>query len=950
MEEALKADAARDRVGHFRLLRHLGSGGQGTVHLAEDTRLHRNVALKILRERGGGHDDRIERFWREASIASRLDHPSICAIHEAGLIDGVPCIAMRYVDGESLAQRIARDWLHGPDPVAPTKISPPATGVPPSGSETVPMPVGAFPGAAPAHDVGCRGPRIDEVLLVIEQVARALDVAHDAGVIHRDIKPGNVMLARDGTPVILDFGLARADESSGPTLTATAQRTGTPAYMSPEQILLPGSSLDRRTDVYALGVVLFEWLTGRRPFEAPTLDALYHQILDSLPPDPRPWNGAVSRDLAAVVLAAIERERDRRYATAKAFADDLRAVRASLPVSVAHRSRIGRLTRWARQRPAAAALFAVLALGIPVVAGLAGWLWRNMPEVERARLQAAEVACDAEVEDAFVKLLDHDLIGAAAAFDRALALSPRADALAGAMVTCINRRDAAREVALADAHPELLAQSVALRAMRTQAAGVLTGDPRPIVFEKTGGQVTALDFFIRGCMETMQAERLPADAAKQALARFEAAIARAERPNRLFHMLAIRTAGEAGELAVLKRYCAAATSLWPRSVHVRLYCGTALSTFDERAALAELDEALRLRPGWVKAELLRAKVLLRRGDATAARAALETALGHEPDSAEVHNWLGVIDAQSGDDAAAVTHYRRAVDLSPEWVVPWTHLSTSLGRLDDLAGAMDAAEHATRCGPDSPIAWGDLGLARSALQENAGAAAAFRRAVELAPGDTLAACRLARELLTIGEFSEATRVLDAARAHSTPYDRWHEMIESLATRAASLEAGAAVAEVARARTREIDDETEAPVAAEVAARRGWFDVAFELFLRAEVAVPDLFDSGDPELGLLAARSAVAGLADATAPPRRDGSRLAAARRWLVALLGRHRSGLERDEIDISISHATFVGLRSARCFDAVRGERLTALEPAERKEWFALWADVDQFIVESAPRR
>ena len=246
----------REKLGPYQIVREIGRGGQGTVYLADDLSLGRPVALKVLEGFLGGNTEAIERFRREAEITSKLDTPGICAVYAIGEDRGSLWIAMRYVDGEPLAKTIAAR------------------------------------AAAAAPDRSPSGPRtrgeIASVLALFEQTARILHVAHENGVIHRDIKPGNVMVTKDGEPVVLDFGLAQDLGTEHPTLTATGSSVGTPAYMSPEQIATEHLRLDRRTDVYSLGVSLYESLTHERPFDAPTREGLYRAILTKDPTSSAP--------------------------------------------------------------------------------------------------------------------------------------------------------------------------------------------------------------------------------------------------------------------------------------------------------------------------------------------------------------------------------------------------------------------------------------------------------------------------------------------------------------------------------------------------------------------------------------------------------------------------------------------------------------------------------------
>jgi WD40 repeat protein/serine/threonine protein kinase len=332
--------AAEPRMlGHYRLLHEIGRGGQGQVLLAEDTRLKRKVALKIL---APGFDPKNrERFEREAAAASRLDHPGICAVYEAGDAEGTHYIAMRYVEGESLAQRIA-SAKEGKNESA----TPPAS--PPSGPST--------------------REEFATTLRFVERALRALHVAHEVGLIHRDVKPGNIMIDPNGEPVILDFGLAGDETGNLRTLTLSGDLMGTPAYMSPEQLAAHRIRLDRRTDVYSMGVTLYECLTLRRPFDAPTVGETYQRILATDPPDPRRRNPRISREITVILETALEKDRDRRYRTALDFADDLRRARNLEPIRARPAGLLLRFRRWTQRQPLVAAM--VLGLFLLLTAGL----------------------------------------------------------------------------------------------------------------------------------------------------------------------------------------------------------------------------------------------------------------------------------------------------------------------------------------------------------------------------------------------------------------------------------------------------------------------------------------------------------------------------------------------------------------------------------------------------
>src|SRR5688572_22722070 len=282
------ADTARTRMlGRYRLVRLLGSGGMGEVHLAENGE-GRRVALKLLRAERASSPEAIERFRREAEVLARLEHPGLVRVHEAGEQDGALFLAMDFVPGENLAERLQDERAAGR--------------------------------LAPLHDV----------LRWIAKTARALHAAHEAGVVHRDVKPANLRLTAAGDVVVVDFGIAR--DLLTPAATLTESFTGSPEYAAPEQVSGHRFKVDRRTDVYGLGAVLYECLTGHVPHEEPALARLFERILREPVAPPRELQPGLPRDLDAVVLSALEKDPRRRYATTAELADDLEAVLELRPV------------------------------------------------------------------------------------------------------------------------------------------------------------------------------------------------------------------------------------------------------------------------------------------------------------------------------------------------------------------------------------------------------------------------------------------------------------------------------------------------------------------------------------------------------------------------------------------------------------------------------------------
>ncbi|MBL9146928.1 MAG: protein kinase [Verrucomicrobiaceae bacterium] len=316
--------------GGLELFEEIGRGGMGVVYRARQTGLDRTVAVKVLLRAQFASAEERERFQREAQAAARLQHPGIVGIHEVGEDEGVPWFSMDHIAGHSLEQAVREH----------------------------PM----------------------EAMLAarcVQSVATALQHAHDNGVLHRDLKPSNILLDADEAPRITDFGIARVLNNSTTTnrraaeLTRTGQSLGSPGYAAPEQAL--AGKADARTDVYGLGALLYHLLTGRPPFQGPTLDAILVQLRENDPLSPRRLNPSVPRDLETICLKCLSKQPEGRYATADAVADDLLRFIEGRPIVARPLGFIGKAWRWTRRYPALAAMivFSALLIVAMIVGSLA---------------------------------------------------------------------------------------------------------------------------------------------------------------------------------------------------------------------------------------------------------------------------------------------------------------------------------------------------------------------------------------------------------------------------------------------------------------------------------------------------------------------------------------------------------------------------------------------------
>jgi len=340
LEHVDRTSASMMSFGEYELLEEIGRGGQGVVYRARQKSLNRTVALKVI---GLGHwssTQQLKRFRREAEAAARLEHPSIVPIYEVGERDGSCYFSMKFVEGGQLDEVVKREQM-------PIRFA----------------------------------------AELIAKVARTVHYAHEHGVLHRDIKPGNILLDGKGEPHLTDFGLAHLVEAES-SITHTLDVLGTPSYMAPEQAVRNNDAVSSVTDVYGLGAVLYQLLTGQPPFAGGATYETIKLLLDTEPRQPRLLNPKIDRDLSTICLKCLEKDPKRRYSSALALAEDLERWLKHEPIKARRTGILTRSRKWVRRNPSIALMTAMLvALAVP----LGVMIWKSETEQQAAsNLPASE--------------------------------------------------------------------------------------------------------------------------------------------------------------------------------------------------------------------------------------------------------------------------------------------------------------------------------------------------------------------------------------------------------------------------------------------------------------------------------------------------------------------------------------------------------------------------------
>ena len=612
--------------GDYELLEEIGRGGQGVVYRAHQKSLNRTVALKVIGLGPWATDAHLKRFRREAEAAASLQHLCIVPIHEVGERDGCCYFSMNFIEGGQLDEVVKRE----------------------------PMP-------------------IRRAVELIAKLARTVHYAHEHGILHRDIKPGNILLDVKGEPHLTDFGLARLVEAES-TVTRTLEVMGTPSYMAPEQAAGNNAAVGKATDVYGLGAVFYELLTGHPPFAGGTTYQTIRLLLDTEPRQPRLWNRKIARDLSTICLKCLEKDSKRRYSSALALAEDLEHSLKHEPIQAKRSGFFTHTRKWVRRKRAIAALTAAL-LALAAAIGWNVWesgLFRAAPEKSIAVLPFESLGRDPdnayfadgvmdEILTDLAKVADLKVISRTSVMHykgggkrnlRQIANELGvAHVVEGSVQRVANRVRVSAQLidARTDAHlwaerydrplDDVFAiQSDIAKAIATQLQAKLSPKTRSAIEERPTKDLVAYDLYVRAKLLVMN----PLIAGERWL---EAA--------RLLDQAIARDAD------FFLAYCLIAET------HSRLYWN-----FDHTSARRDLAEgavktALHLRPEAGEAHLARAQYLFNCNlDYDNARAELALARRTLPNHAQVFMSMGNIDRLQGRWNEAARSFEEALELDP----------------------------------------------------------------------------------------------------------------------------------------------------------------------------------------------------------------------------------------------------------------------------------------------
>ena len=722
-----------ERFGPYLVLEELGRGGQGIVYLAEDTRLRRKVALKILDSKTVS-TEALRRLHREARIAAAIDHPGICRVLDVQLTDRAAYVAMQFIPGRTLA-----------DLIQETRCS-----------------------AADA-DLG-------DVVALVEAVADALGTAHGVGVVHRDVKPSNVMVKPDGQPVLLDFGLARLDGPEEQAITKAGTICGSPGYMAGEQIA--GERIDARTDVHALGVVLYEYLTRQRPYEGDSAAEVHAAILAGARRDPRRLRPDIPGDLATIVETAMAREPQRRYANGSEFAEDLRRFRTNEPIRARKVGPITRMRLWIRRRPLAAALVFTIVIAVFGIGGLGTYLVSQRDTLALGAQRQVEMRRESLIADGFQGLLDGLGNSAERDFREALALTPDSPEATAGLAMALERRGRSEEAdriveqLSTDAdHPQDADHAQLAAILRAHLRNRRGEGERPTLNQASSG----VEFFLVGVSAYQASGPGRPGIIRDAITAFRRAIWKAPVTRPVHYMMLVSAIGSLGgagllphvdggtewpkaDLELLEDSTRIMLERWPDSPACHYYAGYSWADADRERAIQVLEDGADRFPDDQRIARQLSWVLVKSGRHGRATKVAEALVARAPTSAN-YLALGRVHSVAGRTEDCMQAAQRSLERNPGELRARHLLGDCYWKLQRYAEAAEHYESATALPSNAYRAWNQLGSIYNQLGRLEDARHAFEQTIELLPSLAAGHFNLATILVQQGEIAKAQESIE-----------------------------------------------------------------------------------------------------------------------------------------------------------------------------------------------
>ncbi|QDV91731.1 Serine/threonine-protein kinase PknB [Phycisphaerae bacterium RAS2] len=694
------------QIPGYEVLEVLGHGGMGVVYKAQHLALNRPIALKMVRAGAYASEAERQRLRREAQAVAALVHPNIVTVHDVGECDDRPFFTMEFVEGANLAQRLAGTPQLARDAAA-----------------------------------------------LIATLAEAVHFAHQLGIVHRDLKPANVLVTPLGTPKITDFGLARHFDGEF-ALTFTGLQVGTPSYMAPEQARGLPDALGPGVDIYSLGAMLYEMLTGRPPFRAATAVETQRQVIEQEPTAPSRLNPKVPRDLETICLKCLEKDPKRRYATALKLAEDLNRFGRNEPISARRVSALGRLVKWCRRRPTQATLVAAISL-VAMATLLATTWWTN-------RQAAGAFTIQQDLEELEQLGRDSNWAAARTVLERARAR----DFASAALRERIER--AGRDLELVQQLEDIRLNRAAVigfgfhrrannpqadaayaKALRARGLGDSSTPPERVA---TQIQASAIANALIAALDDWAACTVDKSQLVWILN-----VARSADPEATTWRSEARTPAAWTDISALERLMHTAP-VATESVQL-------LTALAERAEAAGCDVVSFLRgvqaahPSdyWSNAAL--GYALSRASRFAEATRYYQSALSLRPKDATACNNLAIALVQDGRVEEAVSHLREAIRISPESGYSYSLLGNSLNLQGKFAEALEQHREAVRIAPGSSAIRANLGVALQNIGRLDEAIAEFRAAIQIDPKAPGARVNLGMALAQAGHTVEA---IDAYR--------------------------------------------------------------------------------------------------------------------------------------------------------------------------------------------